>query len=718
MAVMRSEVDGEHPASHYLVVEDPEKPSTWHLRVRDVDGNLDHRLMGAAWAALHEGYRGNQYEGPGKQEAISKLRALYEEEGMEVPEKMFGAMVAEEFAKMLAADPALNEAVQRMSAKYGARHSGKDQEMIQSIHDLAVGAGAHCGPEEGEAEPEDEAVGSKGRPRQGLTVKSMTNDSAVVGGYGIVFGGMDLAGDTFTPETELRLDMVPVKDLYYDHSMGEVAHAIGTVLKAEADQVGVWVESQLDRHKAYVEEVLELIKRGVLGYSSGSVPHLVHRDNGKILAWPVVEWSLTPTPAEPRTIGVERIKQLTEAYPNLKGLVPEAGATAGRAEAGDAHPGYHITGGDTMSGDITPKDYSDVLREVQEVRGQLTEMKGYLDTLKEVMPPTPSGFAVKPSTPAGQDTRKADAFKSYLRYGSNAPAEVKATLQADLDIGGGYLVPPEQFVAQLIKSVDDRVFVRQYATKITLTRAESLGAPTLDTDAADASWTTELATGSEDTSIVFGKRSLTPQPMAKLIKLSNKLIRNAAVDPVALVRDRLSYKFGITQEKAFLTGTGAGQPLGVFVASTDGISTARDYATAGATAITAADLIGCVYNLKQPYWARARWMLNRVTVGYIRALAFSTGPYIYAEELDRPNPTLMGFPVHISEYVPSTMTAGLYTGILGDFSFYWIADALDMQLQVLNELYAATNQTGYIGRLECDAMPVLGEAFSRLIQHA
>lgn len=84
-AVTRTEADGEHPAGHYLVVEDPETVTTWHLRVRDVNGDPDHRLMGAAWAALHGGYRGNRYEGPGKAGAISKLTAMYAAEGMDVP---------------------------------------------------------------------------------------------------------------------------------------------------------------------------------------------------------------------------------------------------------------------------------------------------------------------------------------------------------------------------------------------------------------------------------------------------------------------------------------------------------------------------------------------------------------------------------------------------------------------------------------------------------
>lgn len=73
-----------HDLSDFLVVADKEKVTTWHLPVK-VKGKPDHRLMGAAWAALHKGYRGQTYAGPQKQQAISKLKALYKSEGMEVP---------------------------------------------------------------------------------------------------------------------------------------------------------------------------------------------------------------------------------------------------------------------------------------------------------------------------------------------------------------------------------------------------------------------------------------------------------------------------------------------------------------------------------------------------------------------------------------------------------------------------------------------------------
>lgn len=84
-AATKSEVDGNHPSSHYLVVEDPEKLTTWHLRVRNVSGAVDHGLMGAAWAALHGGYRGNKYQGPNKGEALAKLKRLYASEKMPLP---------------------------------------------------------------------------------------------------------------------------------------------------------------------------------------------------------------------------------------------------------------------------------------------------------------------------------------------------------------------------------------------------------------------------------------------------------------------------------------------------------------------------------------------------------------------------------------------------------------------------------------------------------
>lgn len=76
----------DFPASDFLVVEDPEKPDTWHLQVKE-NGKANHTLMGGAYAALLSpgGHRGNKYEGPGKAEAEKKLHALYNSEKLPWP---------------------------------------------------------------------------------------------------------------------------------------------------------------------------------------------------------------------------------------------------------------------------------------------------------------------------------------------------------------------------------------------------------------------------------------------------------------------------------------------------------------------------------------------------------------------------------------------------------------------------------------------------------
>lgn len=306
------------------------------------------------------------------------------------------------------------------------------------------------------------------------------------------------------------------------------------------------------------------------------------------------------------------------------------------------------------------------------------------------------------------------AFGRFIRGDQAAPNEMRA-LQSDADVGGGFLVTPEQFVMDLIKGVDNIVYIRNLATKFQVPSAAKLGAPSLDADADDADWTSELATGSEDTGLSFGKREMTPHPLAKRVKVSNKLLRQVPSSE-SLVLSRLAYKFGVTQEKGFMTGDGVGKPLGVFTASNDGIPTTRDVSTDNtATEIRFDGLINAKYSLKGQYWNAAQWIFHRDAMKQISKLKDGEGQYIWRESVREGEPDrVLGRPVIMSEYAPNTFTTGQYVGILGDFSWYWIADALGMTMQRLMELYAETNQTGFIGRLETDGMPVLAEAFARV----
>lgn len=303
-----------------------------------------------------------------------------------------------------------------------------------------------------------------------------------------------------------------------------------------------------------------------------------------------------------------------------------------------------------------------------------------------------------------------DAARRFLLNG-----ETRA-LSAGSATGGGYTVMPIQFMQGLLKFLDDVVFIRARASVVSVPNAEALGIMTLESDLADADWTSELGTGSEDTSEPFGTRELRPHPLAKRIKVSNKLMRISTLAPEAIVTQRLGYKFGITEEKGFLTGHGAGQPLGIFAASIDGIPTSRDIATDNTTtAMTFDGLINAKYSLKGQYHARAVWGFHRDGVKQIAKIKDLQNNYIWEPSKVVGDPDrILGIPYFMSEYIPNTFTTGQYVGFIGDLSFYQIADALGMTMQRLVELYAATNQTGFIARKETDGAPVLAEAFARV----
>jgi HK97 family phage major capsid protein len=357
------------------------------------------------------------------------------------------------------------------------------------------------------------------------------------------------------------------------------------------------------------------------------------------------------------------------------------------------------------------------LRKEIEREERLLSLEKERETTDPTPMPKPEEERGKPKHP--RESREYEsAYRSYLASGLRnvTPQELRA-LQADSDTTGGYIVTPQQFITSLIKAVDDQVFIRQLATKFTVEKAESVGAPSLDTDIGDPEWTAEIKTGSEDSSMEFGKRELHPHPLARRIKVSNKLIRVSVLNIDALVRDRLAYKVAIIHERAFMNGSGAGQPLGLFTASDKGISTARDVSTGNtATSIGADNLFEMAYTLKGQYLGRpsTKWLFHRLALKIIRKLKDNNNQYLWQPGLTQGQPDMiLGIGVINSEHVPSTFTTGQYVGILGDFSFYWIVDALDAAIQVLDQLYAETNQTGYIIRAESDGMPVLEEAFVR-----
>ena len=79
-----------------------------------------------------------------------------------------------------------------------------------------------------------------------------------------------------------------------------------------------------------------------------------------------------------------------------------------------------------------------------------------------------------------------------------------------------------------------------------------------------------------------------------------------------------------------MTGSGSGQPLGMFTASDMGISTGRDVSTANtSTAFTVDGLINAKYSLASPYLTSSNlvWILHRDAVKMARKFKDGDGRY-------------------------------------------------------------------------------------------
>lgn len=95
MAIMKTENGIEFPAEAYLVVPDPEAPSTWKLRIwESPEEKVTVRQLGRAAAALGPGFRGNRVDLPPdeRRQAARKLIRLYREQGVpdeDIPPYLF-----------------------------------------------------------------------------------------------------------------------------------------------------------------------------------------------------------------------------------------------------------------------------------------------------------------------------------------------------------------------------------------------------------------------------------------------------------------------------------------------------------------------------------------------------------------------------------------------------------------------------------------------------
>ena len=302
------------------------------------------------------------------------------------------------------------------------------------------------------------------------------------------------------------------------------------------------------------------------------------------------------------------------------------------------------------------------------------------------------------------------SFWNAMRSKTVRP-EVTDALQVGTDTEGGYLVPDE-FEKTLIESLEEENIFRKLATVIK-TSSGDRKIPVVASKGS-ASWVDEegLIPESDDS---FGQVSIGAYKLGTLIKVSNELLNDSVFNLEAYISKEFGRRCGAKEEDAFFNGNGTGKPTGILDATYGAIT---GVTTDAVDKITADEIIDLFYSLKAPYRKRAVWVLNDSTVKAIRKLKDGNGNYLWQPALTEGTPdTILGRPVYTSAYMPS-IAAGARTVIFGDLSYYWVADRQGRTFKKLSELYATTDQTGFMATQRVDGKLILREAVKVLVQKA
>lgn len=454
-------------------------------------------------------------------------------------------------------------------------------------------------------------------------IKEVTaNGDVIVEGYGIVFGGRDLDGESFTKETDFEMEYVPVKKAFYSHrSDPHVKQELGHVVDHRVDDTGVWFKMQLGKSHRYLTAVQKLIEKGVIGISTGTASQLSDRVGQKIVKWPIVEVSLTPTPAEPRTLGVSFAKEagLTDEEIEALGIDSQSQEVVDEGEGGMSSKVEAQANDTTINVDVTQKGVnfimSDELNPQDVAKGIMDEwkvMKTEIADNQKSLSTQLSGLIAKlEASPkvmgagfVSQDGGKADtnvkSFADFLvavrRNDSTRLASVyrstkswgEKDLTGNTGTAGGYLVPQE-YEASLLQMANMNSAVVNRVTTIPV-NGNSGRWPVLNqfiTPTAGSGQTASAA-GVKATTKAAGATLDETEPSFEMLEwrlhkiggttdIDNELVEDSPMAIEALLKSLFAIAISAKTERNIFRGSGAGEPLGILTSlSGIGVTPATD----------------------------------------------------------------------------------------------------------------------------------------------
>lgn len=291
------------------------------------------------------------------------------------------------------------------------------------------------------------------------------------------------------------------------------------------------------------------------------------------------------------------------------------------------------------------------------------------------------------------------AFLDYVRKGTEGVLQAyeAKSLTVGSDRDGGYLVP-SGLEMHLHATLQESSVMRGIANvrEISSSALEML----IDKDSGDAGWVAETSPREETKTPELAKIRIPVHEMYARPRATQKLLDDASLNVEEWLSQKIAQKMALMENTAFISGDGNNKPKGLLACETvdkahwewgklEEVKTGVDGDFAEGHG--AETLLVLFYALKPSYLPGASWLMSRQTQGILRTLRDpGNHQYLWQPPLaGMPTPTLLGYPVLISDDMPSLVAKTVSKSILfGNFKEgYQIVDRTGFR--VLRDPYSS-----------------------------
>jgi HK97 family phage major capsid protein len=315
--------------------------------------------------------------------------------------------------------------------------------------------------------------------------------------------------------------------------------------------------------------------------------------------------------------------------------------------------------------------------------------------------------ASKQFSPSSEPQKNNDQEEKRALEESNFLKFIKGEERA-LDVAGNGGIIPQTIADRIIERV--RELSPIYARATIFNVGGDLIFPKFDATSITTSYIADM-TQLTATNGNFTTVKLQNFIAGSLTQISRSLLNRSDFDLVSFIVNKMAESIAAFLERELLVGAGGGTAATGIFTDTEVVSV-----TAGsATAITIDDLIKVQLAIPDQFQGNACWIMNRSVFQGIRLLKDAQGvPFLNRDLTAEFGWTLLGKPVFLSENAPSTLTTGLSVLAYGDLSGLYVKLAQNVEIAVLNELYATQHATGVVGYVEFDSKVIEPQRIAKL----